>query len=95
MQSVDFNLSEEATTLFEANVDSDKKVYTIVVSNETFVDKQFSIGWDNQVLFNGTVPAQSVASVLDGGIFSHEANEELSAIGDGLTLHMVFGEYHG
>lgn len=95
MNSADFNLTADPTTLFSSDVTGGKRVFTVIVSNETNTEKAFSVEWDSQVIKSGTVAPQGAVSLFDGVYFVHEAGEHLFATGEGLTLHMVYGNHDG
>lgn len=93
MDSLDFTLSDEPTILIPSAVSGDKKVFTLIISNEMDSPQMFSVNWSSQVLYSGNVSPNSAVALFDGGTFTHEANEELTATGIGLTLHMVLGDF--
>jgi hypothetical protein len=72
-----------------------KKVKTIVVSNETDdTPLDYTITWSvgPQVLYSGTVEPEMADSLLDGVYFMQEAGVEMTAAasGSGLTLFIVY-----
>jgi hypothetical protein len=95
MESLDFTLSDEPTALISLGASGDKEVFTIVISNEMDSSEVFSVNWSDQVLYSGEVLPRTAIALFDGQTFIHESNEELSATGMGLTLHMVLGDYNG
>jgi|DEB0MinimDraft_10_1074344.scaffolds.fasta_scaffold02765_5 hypothetical protein len=93
--SVDFSLSTATTTVFADTETSNKKVTTIVVSNETDDDTiDYTVSWSvgPQVLFQGTVAPEQAVSLIDGVYFMQEAGVEMTAVATatGLTLHVVY-----
>ena len=95
MNSADFNLTADPTTLFASDLADNKKVFTVIVSNETDTEKSFTLEWGSQVIKSGTVASQGAVSLFDNVYFVHEAGEHLFATGEGLTLHMVYGNHDG
>lgn len=95
MNSENFNLTAEPTTLFADDIADNKRVFTVIVSNETDTEKNFTIEWDSQIIKSGTIVSQGAVSLFDGVYFVHEAGEHLFATGEGLTLHMVYGNHDG
>lgn len=89
MISADFILTSEPTTLFDSDA-PDKKIHTMVLSNETESDTQYAVTWEGQTSYTGIVKAFQTASIFERVWYSHEAGVVLTAEGDGLTLHMVY-----
>ena len=93
-QSMDFNLTDSETVVFDTDAAS-AKVTTIVVSNETdHAVLDYTISWSPgpQVLYSGTLQPEVAVPLINGVYFMQEAGMEMTASssGSGLTLHIVY-----
>ena len=90
MNSQDFTLTTNGTILVPTTEVKDLKIISLIISNEYDADKEYSLLKDNEVFEEGIVKGQYSTSIFDRVFFAQEAGTELKAIGDGLTLHMVY-----
>ena len=95
MNSQDFTLTSDGTVIFSTTDNKDYKILSMIISNESDADTNFSLLVDNVVLDTDTVRGQYAKSLLDDCWFAQEGGTELKATGSGLTLHLVYEEVDG